>query len=215
IPYVTPPVGNLRFKAPRVLVTQNTSVQDESQDFDGMTASYVGVNASPGVEDCLKLWIWAPAGAKEGDNLAVQVYTHSGGYQNSQSPKNAFSDEPFDGFCFCGKSLIDQLVRLYRNGKLAPVPVIGTPISPSADLYHSSRPCHGRDRTPRAAQLERHFDFGLDHRHQNHARTASALRENLPRRDIPGASYPYDTNTLQGLSSVHLFVVNCLWTLSR
>ncbi|KAF7364736.1 Carboxylic ester hydrolase [Mycena venus] len=100
IPYAAPPVGSLRFKAPRPLAPQNSTVQDKSQDFDGVitacvqfgTTSFVGVNASPGVEDCLKLWIWAPAGTREGDNLAVQVYTHGGGYQNSQSPNNDFSD---------------------------------------------------------------------------------------------------------------------------
>ncbi|KAM0746592.1 alpha/beta-hydrolase, partial [Meredithblackwellia eburnea MCA 4105] len=100
IAYAAPPVGNLRFKAPRPLASQGTKVQDVSQDFDGVvtacvqfgTTSFVGVNAGPGVEDCLKLWIWAPAGAKEGDNLAVQVYTHGGGYQNSQSPNNDFGD---------------------------------------------------------------------------------------------------------------------------
>lgn len=59
------------------------------------TTSFVGVNASPGTEDCLKvrtsrrtppgenlrlicraqLWVWAPAGAKKGDKLPVHVYT--------------------------------------------------------------------------------------------------------------------------------------------
>ncbi|GAA5931909.1 hypothetical protein JCM3775_000075 [Rhodotorula graminis] len=100
IPYAAPPVGDLRFKAPRALATQNSTVQDVSADFDGHitacvqfgTTSFVGVNASPGTEDCLKLWIWAPAGAKKGDKLPVHVYTHGGGMQNSQSPNNDFSD---------------------------------------------------------------------------------------------------------------------------
>ncbi|KAJ7623771.1 Alpha/Beta hydrolase protein [Roridomyces roridus] len=100
IPYAAPPVGDLRFKAPRPLPAQNSTLKDVSQDFPGQqtacvqfgTTDFVGVNAGPGLEDCLKLWIWAPAGAKEGDNLAVQVYTHGGGYQNSQSPNNDFSD---------------------------------------------------------------------------------------------------------------------------
>ncbi|GAA5821400.1 hypothetical protein JCM3770_003505 [Rhodotorula araucariae] len=100
IPYAAPPVGDLRFKAPRALPAQNGSVQDVSADFDGHitacvqfgTTSFVGVNASPGTEDCLKLWVWAPAGAKKGDKLPVHVYTHGGGMQNSQSPNNDFSD---------------------------------------------------------------------------------------------------------------------------
>ncbi|GAA6040941.1 hypothetical protein JCM8097_003199 [Rhodosporidiobolus ruineniae] len=100
IPYAAPPVGDLRFKAPRALAAQNSSVQDVSADFDGQptacvqfgTSSFVGVNAGPGQEDCLKLWIWAPAGAKKGDRLPAQVYTHGGGMQNSQSPNNDFAD---------------------------------------------------------------------------------------------------------------------------
>ncbi|GAA5901158.1 hypothetical protein JCM6882_006132 [Rhodosporidiobolus microsporus] len=100
IPYAAPPVGDLRFKAPRALPKQNSTIQDVSADFDGHptacvqfgTTSFVGVNASPGQEDCLKLWIWAPAGAKKGDKLPVHVYTHGGGMQNSQSPNNDFSD---------------------------------------------------------------------------------------------------------------------------
>ncbi|GAA5820378.1 hypothetical protein JCM11251_005602 [Rhodosporidiobolus azoricus] len=100
IPYAAPPVGDLRFKAPRALAKQNSTIQDVSADFDGKinacvqfgTTSFVGVNASPGQEDCLKLWIWAPAGAKKGDKLPVHVYTHGGGMQNSQSPNNDFSD---------------------------------------------------------------------------------------------------------------------------
>ncbi|GAA5820334.1 hypothetical protein JCM11251_005579 [Rhodosporidiobolus azoricus] len=100
IPYAAPPVGDLRFKAPRPLAKQDSMTQDVSADFDGKptacvqfgTISFVGVNASPGQEDCLKLWVWAPAGAKAGDKLPVQVYSHGGGMQNSQSPNNDFSD---------------------------------------------------------------------------------------------------------------------------
>ncbi|GAA5864541.1 hypothetical protein JCM8547_005574 [Rhodosporidiobolus lusitaniae] len=100
IPYAAPPIGDLRFKAPRALAKQNSTVQDVSADFEGHptacvqfgTTSFVGVNASPGQEDCLKLWIWAPADVKKGDKLPVQVYSHGGGMQNSQSPNNDFGD---------------------------------------------------------------------------------------------------------------------------
>ena len=68
-----------------MLAKQNGSLVDVSQDFPGIptacvqfgTTQFVGVNAGPGQEDCLKLWVWAPAGAKKGDKLPVQVYTVS------------------------------------------------------------------------------------------------------------------------------------------
>ncbi|GAA5875863.1 hypothetical protein JCM3774_001105 [Rhodotorula dairenensis] len=100
IPYAAPPVGDLRFKAPQPLPAQSSKVQDVSADFPGHptacvqfgTTTFVGVNASPGIEDCLKLWIWAPASATSISKLPVMVYTHGGGMQNSQSPNNDFSD---------------------------------------------------------------------------------------------------------------------------
>ncbi|GAA6040940.1 hypothetical protein JCM8097_003198 [Rhodosporidiobolus ruineniae] len=101
IPYAAPPIGDLRFKAPRALAAQNSSVQDVSLDFPGQPTACVqfgeteftkGPNAGPGQEDCLKLWIWAPATAKPGDKLPVQVWTHGGGMQNGQSPGSDYSD---------------------------------------------------------------------------------------------------------------------------
>ncbi|GAA5864578.1 hypothetical protein JCM8547_005587 [Rhodosporidiobolus lusitaniae] len=100
IPYAAPPVGDLRFKAPRPLAKQNLTVQDVSADFDGQPTACVqfgettfsGTNAGPGLEDCLKLWIWAPAGAKPGDKLPVQVWTHGGGMQNGQSTRSDYGD---------------------------------------------------------------------------------------------------------------------------
>jgi hypothetical protein len=49
-----------------VLAAQNSTVKDVSQDFDGVitacvqfgTTAFVGVNAGPGVEDCLKVTGW-------------------------------------------------------------------------------------------------------------------------------------------------------------
>ncbi|GAA5901185.1 hypothetical protein JCM6882_006138 [Rhodosporidiobolus microsporus] len=98
IPYAAPPIGDLRFKGPRPLPKQNSTVQDVSDDFESTacvqfsTTTFTGINAGPGQEDCLKLWVWAPAGAKKGDKLPVRVYTHGGAMQNRQSTNYDPSD---------------------------------------------------------------------------------------------------------------------------
>ncbi|KAJ7462028.1 Alpha/Beta hydrolase protein [Mycena latifolia] len=97
IPYATPPVGNLRFKAPLALPSRKGVVADVSDDalrciqFGG-ASNIVGVKSGPGVEDCLKLWVWKPVKAKAGDKFPVSVYIHGGGLQYSAAANNDFSD---------------------------------------------------------------------------------------------------------------------------
>ncbi|KAJ6532702.1 Alpha/Beta hydrolase protein, partial [Mycena vulgaris] len=97
IPYATPPVGDLRFKAPLPLASRTGVVADVSDDalrciqFGG-ASNIIGVKAGPGVEDCLKLWVWKPVTAKAGDKLPVSVYIHGGGLQFSAAANNDFSD---------------------------------------------------------------------------------------------------------------------------
>ncbi|KAK7033929.1 hypothetical protein VNI00_012553 [Paramarasmius palmivorus] len=97
IPYATPPIGDLRFSAPTPLESQLGVVTDVSDDAlrcvqFGAASNIVGVKAGPGQEDCLKLWIWKPVSAKEGDGLPVMFYIHGGGLQYSAAPNNDFSD---------------------------------------------------------------------------------------------------------------------------
>ncbi|KAF9466758.1 Carboxylesterase family-domain-containing protein [Collybia nuda] len=97
IPYAAAPVGDLRFKGPRPLPEQSSEVIDVSDDalrciqFGGVS-NIIGVKAGPGVEDCLKLWIWKPVSAKKNSKLPVVIYTHGGGLQFSSAPNNDFSD---------------------------------------------------------------------------------------------------------------------------
>lgn len=102
IPYATPPLGDLRFKAPLPLGTQNDTLVDVSDDalrciqFPGGSAgNIVGVKAGPGVEDCLKVWIWKPASAKKGDKLPVSFYIHGGGLQYSAAVSSGSSRPHF------------------------------------------------------------------------------------------------------------------------
>ncbi|PVF95225.1 alpha/beta-hydrolase [Serendipita vermifera] len=88
IPYVRPPLGNLRFRAPQRLdesVKQNRTVV--SAQSWGPTCVQQPAVEGVGVEDCLNLNIWKPSSAKPGDNLPVVVYIHGGGFFFGSSPQ--------------------------------------------------------------------------------------------------------------------------------
>ncbi|KAF5378976.1 hypothetical protein D9757_009120 [Collybiopsis confluens] len=88
IPYAEPPLGERRFRAPlplnvtRVRQEAGGKVVDASQypDFCVQGSTGGGDAGGAGSEDCLKLNVYAPFGAKSGDNLPVLVYFHGGGY---------------------------------------------------------------------------------------------------------------------------------------
>ncbi|KAH8116197.1 alpha/beta-hydrolase [Phellopilus nigrolimitatus] len=82
IPYAQPPLGDLRFRAPapldeRVVDAGSVPVADARNWGPAciQQPAVVGV----GSEDCLKLNIWKPSDAKEGDKLPVIFYIHGGG----------------------------------------------------------------------------------------------------------------------------------------
>ncbi|KAH9929035.1 alpha/beta-hydrolase [Epithele typhae] len=88
VPYAEPPVGDLRFRAPLPLNTSRVTAESagkiidltENPEFCVQGSTGAGDAGGAGSEDCLKLNIYAPAGAKKGDNLPVLVYIHGGGY---------------------------------------------------------------------------------------------------------------------------------------
>ncbi|OAX43723.1 alpha/beta-hydrolase [Rhizopogon vinicolor AM-OR11-026] len=102
IPYAEPPVGGLRFRATVPLNT--TRVREEASRQAVVNATYypnfciqgttgAGDAGGAGSEDCLKVNIYTPYGAQEGDNLPVLFYIHGGGYVYG-NPRNW----PFDGW---------------------------------------------------------------------------------------------------------------------
>ncbi|RDX42859.1 alpha/beta-hydrolase [Lentinus brumalis] len=88
VPYAEPPLGERRWRQPLALDTARVSRQaggkvvnvTEYSDFCIQGSTGGGDAGGAGSEDCLKLDIYAPAGAKKGDKLPVLVYIHGGGY---------------------------------------------------------------------------------------------------------------------------------------
>ncbi|KAG9226791.1 hypothetical protein CCMSSC00406_0009709 [Pleurotus cornucopiae] len=93
IPFAQPPVGNLRFRAPKRL---DETIRDPARvrisDARNWGAPCIQQTAQVGIgsEDCLTLNVWKPSNASEASRLPVLVYFHGGGY---------FADSPF-GFPF-------------------------------------------------------------------------------------------------------------------
>ncbi|KAJ7496506.1 Alpha/Beta hydrolase protein [Mycena latifolia] len=88
IPYAEPPLGDLRFRAPlplntsRVAAAAGRAIVDATEYPNFCVQGSIGAGdaGGAGTEDCLKVNIYAPAGAKAGSNLPVLVYIHGGGY---------------------------------------------------------------------------------------------------------------------------------------
>ncbi|KLO17165.1 alpha/beta-hydrolase [Schizopora paradoxa] len=97
VPYAQPPVGNMRFRAPKALDTEslklNKGVVNATTYPDFCVQGSIGQGDAGGAgsEDCLKVNIYAPSNATFHSNLPVLVYIHGGGYVYG-NPRNW----PFD-----------------------------------------------------------------------------------------------------------------------
>ncbi|KAG6885462.1 hypothetical protein C0992_005129 [Termitomyces sp. T32_za158] len=84
IPYAQPPLGELRFRAPKMLDEQRTATHVDDARGWGPPCIQRPAVVGIGSEDCLKLNIWKPTNASSADKLPVAVYIHGGGfYANS------------------------------------------------------------------------------------------------------------------------------------
>ncbi|TFY77740.1 hypothetical protein EWM64_g6269 [Hericium alpestre] len=97
--YAEPPLGTLRWRAPlplnitRITASTHGGVVNATEypEFCIQGSTGDGDAGGAGSEDCLKVNIYAPTGAKKGANFPVLVYFHGGGYVYG-NPRNW----PFD-----------------------------------------------------------------------------------------------------------------------
>jgi para-nitrobenzyl esterase len=83
IPYAAPPVGKLRWQAPRPSFGWN-SVLDATK-YGHRCAQYGATPADSGSEDCLTLNVYAPARRPHNAKLPVMFWIHGGGYSGGAS----------------------------------------------------------------------------------------------------------------------------------
>ncbi|KAL5634091.1 hypothetical protein ACGC1H_006054 [Rhizoctonia solani] len=87
IRYVQPPVGDLRFRAPKDLdETYNPTRAVVDARSWGPICVQQPAKEGLGVEDCLSLNIWKPTSARAGAKLPVIFYIHGGGFYAGSSP---------------------------------------------------------------------------------------------------------------------------------
>ena len=83
IPYALPPIGELRWKAPRELNSQKSLVQRKDNNYCVQRPSSLGgpggEGAMVGTEDCLYLDITGPSKKNKSDLLPVMFWIHGGG----------------------------------------------------------------------------------------------------------------------------------------
>ena len=85
IPYAQPPIGDLRWKAPREIINSDLNIEPKDNNFCIQETSSLGGSAQfstediSGSEDCLYLDILAPHDNEIGNKLPVMFWIHGGG----------------------------------------------------------------------------------------------------------------------------------------
>jgi para-nitrobenzyl esterase len=110
IPYAAPPVGDLRWQAPRPAIPWQ-GVRDATKYGAACLQGRIfgDINFTELSEDCLTLNVWTPA--KSGtDRLPVMVWIHGGGFQ-----AGAGGEPRHDGEAFARKGVVLVTIN-YRLG---------------------------------------------------------------------------------------------------
>lgn len=109
IPYARPPVGALRWRAPQPLAPWREPFDATGFGPDFPQAPNPVLRAPVQDEDCLRLNVWTPAGAREG-SLPVMVWFHGGGFVAGSG-----SDVRCDGRAFAAHGAVVVTFN-YRSG---------------------------------------------------------------------------------------------------
>lgn len=127
IPFAAPPVGDLRWKAPRPAESwdgvlkaykfADIAMQERfaSEGGNVFARDEFYVHEYPINEDCLYLNVWTPV-KSAGEKLPVAVYFHGGGFRTGYSYLNAYDG---DGFAKRGMVVVTLAYRLNVFGFLA------------------------------------------------------------------------------------------------
>ncbi|KAF9068949.1 alpha/beta-hydrolase [Rhodocollybia butyracea] len=91
IRYATPPVGNLRFKAPLPITKPSNTLQNASDFGNACPQRPSATLGAPMSEDCLFLNVWRPQNTTVKAKLPVLVWIHGGAYTSG-----AASDPQYD-----------------------------------------------------------------------------------------------------------------------
>ncbi|WP_087633482.1 carboxylesterase/lipase family protein [Caballeronia telluris] len=117
IPYAAPPVGDLRWRAPRTAASWSGVRDASAYGHDCMQLPFASdaapIRTTPS-EDCLVLNVWRPAansGGNEAQKLPILVWIHGGGYTNGGS-----SPAVYDGSQFAKHGLVFVSLN-YRLGR--------------------------------------------------------------------------------------------------
>ena len=97
LPYAAPPIGDLRWKAPRPPAVWK-GVRDATK-FAGRCEQwhiwndYIFLDSGP-TEDCLYLNVYVPASAKTNSKLPVMMWIHGGGFAAGASSEPRYTNSP-------------------------------------------------------------------------------------------------------------------------